>query len=97
LQPATSAFDHWEYFSFETGQHIALYHYRSLQELSKKLNLKLYSNGKNIHLLTANKVNSFLFKALTKPKIASLYNRLAPHPPSYLQQDYDAIKKKLNS
>lgn len=44
--------DDWSYFIPETGQHIAFYTESSLLHIGKILNLKLYTNGSNIHLLT---------------------------------------------
>jgi len=47
----------WWYFVFHSGQHIAFYNMNSLEYIAKKLNMRLYSNGINVHLLTGKKVS----------------------------------------
>ena len=45
----------WWYFMPETGQHLSFYSIESLKSIAKKYQLNLYSNGKNLHLLTSKK------------------------------------------
>jgi 2-polyprenyl-3-methyl-5-hydroxy-6-metoxy-1,4-benzoquinol methylase len=97
LQPERNNINTWEYLALETGQHIALYHKNTLKEIARKFNLNLYSNGRNLHLLTVKKINSFTYALLTKRKIAFLYNTLFSHQDSYLLKDYNSVKKKLNT
>jgi 2-polyprenyl-3-methyl-5-hydroxy-6-metoxy-1,4-benzoquinol methylase len=97
LQPTHKDVAGWEYLALETGQHIALYSLKTLHEIAKKFNRNIYSNGRNLHLLTAKQLNPLTYRLLTKRKIASLYNTVFSHHNSYLQADYDAIKQKLNS
>ena len=54
----------WWYYSFESGQHITIYNYMTLEIIAKKHNLNLYSNGINYHILSKNKINPILFKIL---------------------------------
>jgi 2-polyprenyl-3-methyl-5-hydroxy-6-metoxy-1,4-benzoquinol methylase len=46
----------WWYLATETGQHISFYTVKSLQVLAEKFNRKLYTNGKNLHIITNRKL-----------------------------------------
>lgn len=87
----------WEYLVPEVGQHVALYHYKSLEAMSRKLNLHLYSNKRNIHMLSEKKINPFLFRLLTRFKISWLYNNLFFKHSSLLEKDYQFLKKQIAS
>lgn len=54
----------WWYISEETGQHISLYSYKSLQILAQKFGLNFYSNKYNLHILAKKKINPFVFSLL---------------------------------
>jgi hypothetical protein len=54
----------WWYYAFDQGQHISLYSKKSLEEMAKRHGLTLYTNGVNIHILTAHKINFFNFTLL---------------------------------
>ncbi len=54
----------WEYYGFEHGQHVALYSLKTLRYIAEKLGLNLYSDGRNLHLLTRKKTKNFWFTAL---------------------------------
>ena len=54
LQPSKNLLDWW-YFVPETGQHVALYSFKSLQKIAEMLELNLYSNKANLHLLSRKK------------------------------------------
>lgn len=56
----------WWYFTFDTGQHVSLYHINTLRYLAKKLKLFFYSNGTNIHMFSKTKVNPLLFFLLSR-------------------------------
>ncbi len=56
----------WDYYSFSSGQHIALYSQKSLQYLADKYNLYLLSNNKSFHLFTKKRIPPILFKILLK-------------------------------
>jgi hypothetical protein len=47
----------WDYFSPETGQHIAFYTSEALNEIALKFGCNLYSDGEDVHLLTLKKLN----------------------------------------
>lgn len=63
----------WWYYALETGQHISLYSIQSLRELAKKFNLKLYSNGKSVHLLTRKKIPKLFFYLFSIGQLAELF------------------------
>jgi hypothetical protein len=63
----------WWYFTLDTGQHISFYSKQSLSVIAKKFNLKLYSNGKSIHLLTKKKIPELLFNLLSIGRFASFF------------------------
>lgn len=83
----------WWYVMPETGQHLSLYSIKSLEFIASKYNLNLYSNGSTFHLLTDKKINSLLFKFITKPRIIRFLNLILKNPPSLLMTDYEKIKK----
>jgi 2-polyprenyl-3-methyl-5-hydroxy-6-metoxy-1,4-benzoquinol methylase len=57
LQPSTpvNSAEDWYYIAPELGQHIAFYTEKSLSAIARKYGLNLYSDGKNLHLLTDKK------------------------------------------
>lgn len=42
----------WWYWSLETGQHITIYHERTLRLLAEKLGVSFYSMGDNLHVFS---------------------------------------------
>lgn len=91
-----SSIDQWWYFTPETGQHISIYTEKSLQELARKFNLKLYSNGKDLHVLTKRTIKSHSMKF---DLLRTMFNRkieqcIQFQRPSMMQKDYEAVKIK---
>lgn len=85
----------WWYILPEIGQHISLFSRKSLQVLADRFQLKYYTNGKNLHLLTRkNLALPLLFKALSYHQISGLYNLLLPGRKSLLQTDFEMIRTK---
>jgi 2-polyprenyl-3-methyl-5-hydroxy-6-metoxy-1,4-benzoquinol methylase len=97
LQPATAEIANWEYLSLETGQHIALYSVKTLQEIASQFNLHLNTNGHSLHLLSPKKIDNKLFRLAAKRKAAVVYNYTFNKKESLLMKDYAMIKNKLNS
>lgn len=54
LQPKTrlNSTNDWWYFATETGQHVSFYTLKSLKIIADKMNCSLYSNNRNLHILT---------------------------------------------
>ncbi|RPD40487.1 class I SAM-dependent methyltransferase [Chitinophaga barathri] len=96
LQPNQDVnFNNWWYFTPETGQHISLFTLASLEALAGRFGLHLYSNGKNIHLLTKKRLSSFTFSCIVKRKIARAYSEIFNRKPSYLPKDFNSILNKI--
>lgn len=97
LQPKItfSDSDDWWYFIPETGQHVALYTYASLEIIAKKFNKKLYSDGTSLHLFTDKELPlNVLKKSLLQKVIDRTYGLKTK---GLLQSDFDIIRKKLNN
>ncbi len=73
----------WWYYGFEHGQHISFYSINTLQLIAQKFDLEFYTNGVNLHLFTAKKLNRKYFKLLMKY-----------HTKHWL---YEHVKKSMNS
>jgi len=102
---AISSPDDWWYFVPETGQHIAFYTLASLGVIAQKNNCYLYSNKKNLHLLSQKKINgdpfsekntnSFAHKVLQK---LSTWNNSSANKiklKSLLESDFEYIKERI--
>jgi Methyltransferase domain len=77
----------WWYYGLEHGQHISLFTPEALRFIADKFNLKLYSNGSSLHLLTEKKINPLLFSLVSRGKIAQMlhiyFNRKSLLPKDY--------------
>lgn len=90
VTPLNSSKDWW-YIMPETGQHIAFYTIEALEVIAKKYSYNLYSNRRNIHLLTPKKINNWIFKILTINRIMDFFSLLFKRD-SLLEGDYQMIK-----
>lgn len=86
----------WWYYATDHGQHVSLYSKKSLEILAMKFNKNLYTNGKNIHLITDKKLSSILFKMLTMPIISNYFSPLF-RKKSLLDSDYKKVLENLKS
>ena len=50
--------DKWDYFDPENGQHISFFALSTLQSIARKFDLHLYSNHKDLHILSRKKLSS---------------------------------------
>jgi len=92
----------WWYITPETGQHISLYNYKSLEFIASSENLHLYSNKYNLHILSKGKLalnpfakpkENLLDKVFKKIKMkVSGSNKDKVKRESLLSQDFDYIK-----
>jgi hypothetical protein len=62
IPPRNPKPDDWWYYGLDHGQHVSFYTTRSLILLAEQFGLRLYSNGKSLHLLTEKKLPPFLFR-----------------------------------
>jgi hypothetical protein len=60
--------DQWWYLAPESGQHISFYSKKTLGAIGQHFNRHLYSDGKNFHLLTPQKITANPFKPRGKKK-----------------------------
>ena len=72
----------WWYYSLTEGQHISLYTLKALAIIADKFNLKLYSNGSSLHLLTEKDLPNNLFDQLANNELREV-NKV-----SLLNSDY---------
>ena len=105
LQPSENLNpDTWWYFIPETGQHISLYSYESLQQLADLENLQLYSNRKSMHIFSRAKLpldpfdkkkESFVLKLIQRTLGKITPQGEARNRESLLSKDFDYIKSIL--
>ena len=96
LQPLdVNALKEWWYFIPETGQHIALYHIKTLENIASILNLKLYSNQKNLHILTKNTMPNNIEKYFKYPWHYRVYQKFFGNSKSLIIEDFQTTKKRL--
>ncbi|WP_128548866.1 class I SAM-dependent methyltransferase [Larkinella soli] len=68
----------WRYFIPETGQHVSLFTKESLHRLAERFHLQLFTEGKDLHLLTGRPADSKWLRWFTDPRKANLYNYFHP-------------------
>lgn len=54
----------WEYYGTDHGQHISLYSLKNLEYIAKKYKLYFYTNNKNLHIFSEQKLPYFNFGLL---------------------------------
>ncbi len=86
----------WWYYGLEHGQHISFYSLKTLKFIADKYKLNIYTNGTTIHLLTAKKINKYLFKLILKLKRFGLFNILSKNLNSKTVVDMNTIIQRLN-
>lgn len=82
----------WAYYAFESGQHIAFFHPRSLCALARKLNMVLTSHG-NWHLLSPRPVSRALFSIAATPMAALFFPWIKLRVVSRTQADHEQLKR----
>lgn len=81
----------WWYIGPDHGQHIAIYHIKTLQYMADKFGLHLHSY-KNLHMFSKEKYNPTLYKLATTYRFSKIYNALF-YPQSLTEQDHEQYKK----
>ena len=66
----------WWYYGFSHGQHVALYHKKTLLYLAKKFNLNLASNNEDLHILSSKNISSMKFNFFYKSAKYNLFSFL---------------------
>jgi 2-polyprenyl-3-methyl-5-hydroxy-6-metoxy-1,4-benzoquinol methylase len=87
----------WWYFMPETGQHVAFYSKESLIYIADKFNCNIYSNGRNLHLLTKKNFNMNLIKIISYAHYAFniIFNRHFSNRKSLISNDFENVKQRL--
>ena len=77
----------WWYYSLGHGQHVSIFTHRALELLAARFGLRLYSDGRMLHLFTRKPICRAAFALAARPKLAALAD-LALRRPSLLAADY---------
>jgi hypothetical protein len=86
--------DEWWYYALESGQHVALYTRESLVQLGAKFGMRLFTNGRNLHLFTKREVSPFWFRLACSGRLSPLLNRFRKRK-SLLASDHAHILSSL--
>jgi len=88
--------DDWWYFAPENGQHVSFYTKKALLVIAKSLNCRLYSNNKNLHLLTKRNflINPVWIISWANTVINKLFGRHFNRRNSLIESDNKYIKDK---
>jgi len=101
LQPGIEikSVNDWWYFVPETGQHISFYTKKSLQYLAEKFNLNLYTNNRDFHLFTNEKlpVNFLMPQGRVLNFVNKVSNKLFWRKKGLLQHDFEYVNNLLNT
>ena len=86
----TPALENWWYYGLDHGQHVSLYSLSSLSKVAAHLDLHLYSNGTNVHLLTKKAISPLLFRLAINWYVSMLLNLVRRRRP-LIADDYFRI------
>jgi ribosomal protein S27AE len=78
----------WWYYLPVTGQHISFYSHKSLEIIAKRLGMRSYSQGKEIHMLSARAVPKLLYAIVSNPRLAKWLDLFWGRP-TLLYKDFD--------
>ena len=82
--------DKWWYYTPHEGQHISIYTQKSLEILANKHNLRLYSDGRSLHLLTTKQdLPANLFEELASSNLQPITKN------SLLSHDFNQVVNSL--
>lgn len=84
---------HW-YYALEGGQHVALYHQRSLEVLAERFGLYLATDGRGLHLMTPHRAATRWFKLALRPLLLRLF-KWPKSRRSLLSRDYQLMTGKV--
>lgn len=84
----------WWYYALESGQHVALYTREALVRLGARFGMRLFTNGRNLHLLSKNSVSPVWFRLACSGRLSPLINVLKKQK-SLLPGDHAAILESL--
>ncbi len=96
LQPRDMRGFDWWYLAPEAGQHIGFFTRRSLEVVAEQLQLKLSSNGRNLHLLAESQISERWLYMLRKPSRARRWAWLGRRA-SLAHRDADVMLARLQA
>jgi hypothetical protein len=89
--------NNWDYYSFNTGQHITFYQPRTLKILADSFGLHYYMISSNLHIITDIKLSKILIFIMSKYrllKLCSLYVEYKRKNMSKTLEDHSFISNK---
>ncbi|WP_421656586.1 class I SAM-dependent methyltransferase [Leptothermofonsia sp. ETS-13] len=89
LPPESPKLEDWSYYALHEGQHIVIYTMQALRVIANRFQLRLYSNGFTVHLLTVKEIDPAVFDQLVSVQ------RLDQRKASLLESDYYKIVDAL--
>jgi hypothetical protein len=87
------AVDKWWYYLPSTGQHISFFSQRSLEIIARRLNMRFFSAGTELHMLSSRRIPASLFRLLVRPRIAGLVD-LVRRRPTLLFRDHERVMRE---
>lgn len=84
----------WWYYAPDAGQHVTFYTAAALAALGARHGMRLYTNHRNLHLLTRRKLPRGLFRFATQPTVARVLQPLLGRRRSLLPDDFFARSGK---
>jgi hypothetical protein len=83
----------WWYYARDAGQHISFYQHRTLAVIADKLSLRLYTNKKNFHVLTDERISNNVFRLMASRfcELASMYVKTRMTPRTFT--DHQMLSK----
>ncbi|MGA7837367.1 MAG: methyltransferase domain-containing protein, partial [Ignavibacteriaceae bacterium] len=85
----------WWFYAFEHGQHVSFYSAQTLQKLSSKFNLNVFSFG-SLHILTRKVLNQKMATLFMKISRAGLFYFVKKMMKSRTWEDHNLLMKKGN-
>jgi hypothetical protein len=86
--------EEWWYYGLEHGQHISFYTIKTLSVIANKHNLHLNSSH-NVHLLTTQKINPYMFKIMSKLNRLGLFHLIKKNMKSKTVSDMYEIANNI--
>lgn len=84
--------DNWWYFTPETGQHVSMYSFKSLETIAESESLFLYSNKHNLHIFSKEKLAFDPFEKQEQNVFTSLLTRvISKVTPSKGKKERDSL------
>jgi hypothetical protein len=87
----------WWYYGLDHGTHVSLYSRRTLEVIAEQHRLRLYSNGRDIHLLTEKKLSRTLFRVLVRGAEYGISAFIRARLHGKTESDYEHLVRTIKS